>query len=461
MRLTGKEIMAACAGELLRGDAESVVTGFAIDSRQVSPGDFFVPLKGEHTDGHYYVGDAFNRGAAGTFYAQRPLPELPPGLVIGVADPLTALQQAAAYYRRKFKLHVIGVTGSSGKTTTKDFIAGIISGSLPTLKTAGNLNNEIGLPLTLLSLEEHHRAAVLEMGMSAPGEITALARLADPTIGVITNIGEAHMEHLGSMEAIAAAKGELLDYLGQSGTAVLNGDDPRLLEMGKRFPGKVYFYGFAAGDIRCVKLTRQGESSLFRVRFPDGQEGDFSLDMPGRHLVSNALAALAVGWLLKISPGKMAAGLQKSAVTSGRLQIREGAGGIKIIDDSYNANPASVKAALQVLRELGGDKTVAVLGDMLELGPVEVSAHREVGRFAAQCGLAALITVGERAKEIAAAATKAGLEARACEDHDGALAALRETVPGPGWYILIKGSRGMRMEKLVQSLLDLPEGEKK
>ncbi len=460
MRLSGKEIMKACAGELLQGNPESVVTGFAIDSRQVSPGDFFIPLKGERTDGHYYVHDAFNRGAAGTFYAQRPLPVLPPGLVIGVADPLKALQQTAAYYRRKFKLSVIGVTGSSGKTTTKDFIAGIISGSMPTLKTAGNLNNEIGLPLTLLSLEEHHRAAVLEMGMSSPGEIAALARLAAPSIGVITNIGEAHMEQLGSVEAIAAAKGELLDYLGKGGTAVLNGDDPHLLEMGKRFPGKVYFYGFDTGDIKCVRLTRQGESSFFRVRFPDGQEGDFSLDMPGRHLVSNALAALAVGWLLKISPAKMAAGLQKSVVTSGRLQISEATGGIKIIDDSYNANPASVKAALQVLQELGGDKTVAVLGDMLELGPAEISAHRAVGRYAAQCGIAALITVGEKAKEIADAAARAGLKACACEDHDGALAALREISPGRGWYILIKGSRGMRMEKLVQSLLALPEGER-
>ena len=198
---------------------------------------------------------------AGTFYAQRPLPELPPGLVIGVADPLKALQETAAYYRRKFQLHVIGVTGSSGKTTTKDFIAGIISGSMPALKTVGNLNNEIGLPLTLLSLEEHHRAAVLEMGMSASGEIAALARLADPSIGVITNIGEAHMEHLGSVEAIAAAKGELLDYLGRSGTAVLNGDDPRLLEMGKRFPGKAYFQ-VDTGDI--MRADRQGESSFFQ-----------------------------------------------------------------------------------------------------------------------------------------------------------------------------------------------------
>ncbi len=436
------------------------VTGFSIDSRKTCPGDFFIPLKGEHADGHCYVADAVERGAAGSFYAYQPLPALPStSLIIGVDDPLIALQQTAAFYRRKYDLPVIGVTGSSGKTTTKDFIAGVLSNRMTALKTVGNLNNEIGLPLTLLALEDYHQAAVLEMGMSAPGEIAALARIAHPSIGVIINIGEAHLELLGSIDAIARAKGELLDYIGASGTAVLNGEDPHLVDMGKHFPGKVYYYGFGQGEIRCTELTRQGESSLFRVRFPDGQEGRFSLTLPGRHLVSNALAALAVGWILGISPEEMGIGLQASQVTAGRLQIKETLGGVKIIDDSYNANPGSVKAALQVLKELGGGHSVAVLGDMLELGPAAAEAHNQVGLFAAQCGIGFLVTVGEMARETAAAALKAGLAAQACAGHEEAVTVVQNIAPGRGWYILVKGSRGMRMEKLVQLLLEVPEGE--
>jgi len=460
MQMRAKEILKACTGKLLQGDPETMVTGFAIDSRKVYPGDFFVPLKGEHTDGHCYLAEAIYKGAAGSFFAGRFLPSLPPGsLIVEVEDPLKALQRVAAYYRRKFSLPVIGVTGSSGKTTTKDFIAGVISGRLLTLKTAGNLNNEIGLPLTLLNLNSDYQAAVLEMGMSALGEIDLLARIAHPTIGVITNIGEAHLELLGSVEAIARAKGELLDYLGAGGTAVLNGDDPRLVEMGKRFPGKVYYYGFAPGDIECLWLTRQGESSFFRVRFPKGEEADFNLALPGRHMVSNALAALSVGWLLKISPEDMQSGLQEAQVTAGRQQIKETAVGVKIIDDSYNANPSSVKAALKVLAELGGNKTVLVLGDMLELGNESLFAHREVGRFAARCGIGALISVGGLAKEAASAALEAGLPVRICSDQQEAFAAVQEMFPEKGWYILVKGSRGMRMEKLVQLLLASPGRE--
>lgn len=413
--MKGMEIIEACRGELLRGDPQTTVTGFAIDSRQVREGDFFVPLKGEREDGHRYIPGAIAGGAAGSFYALREaLPPLPRrSLIIGVADPLQALQQVAAAYRRRFTLPVIGVTGSSGKTTTKDFIAGVLSGAMEVLKTPGNLNNEIGLPLTILALEEGHRAAVVEMGMSAPGEITSLARVARPGIGVITNIGEAHLEQLGSIEAIARAKGELLDQLGAGGVAVLNGDDFRLVELGKRFPGKVYYYGFTHGHTRCLELVRRGESSVFRVRFPGGRESSFMLPLPGRHLVGNALAALTVGWLFKINPAVMQEGLQAGRVAAGRLEIRETASGARVIDDSYNANPGSVRESLQVLRELAGEKGVAVLGDMLELGPAAPEAHRAVGRFAARCGIGALVTVGELSKETAAGAREAGLAAEA------------------------------------------------
>ncbi len=462
MSIRGTDLLEACRGELLQGDPQQVLAGFSIDSRTIRRGEFFVPLRGEKEDGHDYVPAAVAAGAAGSFYARRPLPALPPqALIIGVPDVLQALQQAAAYHRRRFRIPVIGVTGSSGKTTTKDFIHGVLSGAMKVLKTEGNLNNEIGLPLTLLRLDVSCRAAVLEMGMSAPGEIAALAKWAAPNIGVITNIGTAHLEMLGSVEAIAAAKAELLQALGPQGIAVLNGDDARLREMAARFEGKAYTYGFEHGDFRAVAWTRQGESSIFRVRFPGGEEAAFTLLRPGRHLVSNALAAIAVGWLLGVSPDQMQAALAGIEMTPGRLQLLESPAGWKIIDDSYNANPDSVRAALEVLRDLGGAQSVAVLGDMLELGPGGPEAHREIGRFAARARIGALVAVGELGAEIAAGAAEEGLPAVACRSHAEALEAVKKMLPpeSAGWYILVKGSRGMRMENIVQGLMEMREGD--
>ena len=312
MKLKGSELMKAAKGRHLQGDLHLEITGFSIDSRHVKEGDFFVPFKGENTDGHLYLAAAAENGAAGAFCEPLSLPEakLPDSfLLIEVDNTLIALQNVAKECRKGYQLPVIGITGSSGKTTTKDFTAGVLSAKFNVLKTRGNLNNEIGLPLTILELEEYHEAAVLEMGMSAPGEITTLCEIADPTIGVITNIGEAHIELLGSIEAIAKAKGELLDYLGSGGVAVLNGDDPRLLKIGRRFPGKVFYYGFNQGDIKGFSLSQRGEKCFFRVRFPDTGEGEFIVPLPGRESASNALAALTVGYILGLSLPQMQEGL--------------------------------------------------------------------------------------------------------------------------------------------------------
>lgn len=371
-----------------------------------------------------------------------------------------ALQQTAGEFRNKFSLPVIGVTGSSGKTTTKDMIAAVLGCKIRVLKTAGNLNNEIGLPLTIFQLETSHQAAVLEMGMSAPGEIMTLARIARPGIGVITNIGEAHLEQLGSLQAVAGAKGELLDYLGREGTAVLNGDDPRLREMGSRFPGKVYYYGFAGRDICCIEHIRQGEKSFFRVRFPDRREGEFEMAFPGRHLISNALAAISIGWLFNIEPPEMRAALAGGQISRGRLEISSMKTGARVIDDSYNANPSSMRASLQVLGELAAGKGVAVLGDMLELGTAALEAHREVGRYAAECGLHKIIAVGDMAREIARGAREKGAVAEAYESNEEAVQALKMLSLDEGWYILIKGSRGAQMEKIVQELSGYSEGDR-
>ncbi|HHX87154.1 MAG TPA: UDP-N-acetylmuramoyl-tripeptide--D-alanyl-D-alanine ligase [Firmicutes bacterium] len=453
MKITGNDILESTKGQLVNGDPGITVAGFSIDTRQLKPGQFFIPLAGEREDGHRYVLDALRKGASGSFYSLLPLPAFPAGsLIVQVGDTLTALQQLASAYRRRFTLPVIAVTGSSGKTTTKDLISSVLSGSQKVLKTAGNLNNEIGLPLTLLSLTGRHQAAVVEMGMSAPGEITALARVARPQVGVITNVGPAHLEQLGSLEGVARAKQELLNFMGGQGVAVLNGDDPLVREMGQNFPGKVYYYGFKTGDYRAAGWSASGEGSKFQVCFPDGQDYPFELSVPGKHMVENALAAIAVGSLFNLSPFQIARGLASCRFAGGRLQIRR-AGKVTLIDDSYNANPASMKASLQVLRQLGGSKTVAVLGDMLELGPTAPQAHREIGRYAAISGVAYVVTVGQLAGQIAAGAREGGVEAYACRDHSQALQVIYGLPLQEGWHILVKGSRGMKMEHIASGLL--------
>jgi len=456
MKLTGREIIRYSNGRLLQGSPEQEITGIAIDSRRVKPGDLFIPFRGENTDGHLYVAMAAEKGAAAAFYelgAARDETIPADFLLIGVNDSLLALQKMASAYRDEFDLPVIGITGSSGKTTTKDFTAGVLSANYETLKTSGNLNNEIGLPLTIMELEKKHRAVVLEMGMSAPGEIATLCRIAKPTIGVITNIGEAHIEMLGSIDAIANAKGELLDNLGSGGVAVLNSNDPRLLKLGRRYPGKAFYYGFNQGDIKGFSLSQRGENCFFRVRFPDNREGLFETPLPGRESASNALAALTVGYILGLDLNQMQEGLKKSETSEGRLQVFYNSKGIGIIDDTYNANPDSVRAAFKVLTGLGGDKTVAVLGDMLELGFAAREAHTSIGRFAADCSLKYLVTVGELAALAADEAARFGVQISKCSDHEEALTVLATLPLQKNWFVLVKGSRGMKMENIVREFI--------
>ncbi len=455
MNLTIREITAAASGFLLTGAGEESPRGFSIDTRTLERGDFFVPLKGGQRDGHEYIPEAFARGAAGTFVAREREKEFRPparGAVVLVADPLKALQHTAAYYRQLFSLPVVAVTGSAGKTTTKDFIAAVLGEKYRLLKTEGNLNNEIGLPLMLLRLSAGHRAAVLEMGMSGFGEIAFLTRMARPTLGVITNIGEAHLEMVGSLEGVARAKGELLEGMDPGGTAVLNGEDPRLRELGERFPGKTIYYGFREEyPVRGENLaTREGRAefdlclpgAVFKVRLPQW----------GRHTVLNALAAAAVGWQLGLAPRDIKGGLEGAAVTSGRLQVEERAG-MTVINDTYNANPTSARASLEALSDMAGERPKgAILGDMFELGAGAPEHHEAVGRFAAGQGLAYLITLGDLSRQTAAGARQAGMErVRACLKEEEALKALKEFA-SPGDCLLIKGSRGMQMEGIVGAL---------
>ncbi len=457
MRLKGTEIIEKSGGRLLQGEPDQFISGCAIDSREVCSGNLFIPFAGERTDGHLYIARAAEQGAAAAFHelGKPQDPKIPPDfLLIGVESTLGALQQLAAAYRKYFDLPVVGITGSSGKTTTKDFTAGVLSVKYNVLKTTGNLNNEIGLPLTILQLTEDHQVAVLEMGMSAAGEIKTLCEIANPTIGVITNIGEAHVELLGSIEAIARAKGELLDYLGSGGVAVLNGDDPRLLDLGERFPGKAYYYGFNQGDIKGLQLSHRGEKSFSRVRFPNNTEGWIESPLPGRESVSNALAALTVGYLLELNLPQMHQGLKASEFSAGRFQVLHTEDGMTLIDDTYNANPSSVRAALKVLADTDKLQKVAVLGDMLELGDAAKEAHLSVGRFVAECGINCLVAVGELSRDMVEGAKSAGITAvYSCPDHDQALDALKKLGLNGDWAILVKGSRGMRMEVIARALI--------
>lgn len=470
------QIVQAMDAQLLLGvpTSETLVQGVSLDSRTARAGDLFFALAGQKTDGHHYVAAAFEAGAVAAVVSR--FPEglenrefTAPKFLLKVADPLAALQKLAGWYRQQFDLPVVGVTGSTGKTTTKDLIAAVLSSQGPVLKTEENFNNEIGLPLTVLGLEDQHWAAVLEMGMRGRGEIAALCHIARPTIGVITNIGHTHQELLGSIENIARAKGELLENLPAEGVAILNGDDPWLRQLAATAKCRVVFFGLKTRvDYRGGHIKQHGKRGVsFTLHLPEGGSVTVDLPVPGEHNVINALAAFAVGCQLGLGAEDMARALQQAKLSSRRLDFRPGPQGAIIINDVYNANPDSMRAALQVLQAValeeaeknknaasGTPRTVAVLGEMYELGDFCSEGHRLVGEEVARLNISLLITVGELAEDIALGAKKAGFPAsRVVSVKTNAEAArivleLLETRD----VILVKGSRGMRMEQIVEAI---------
>jgi UDP-N-acetylmuramoyl-tripeptide--D-alanyl-D-alanine ligase len=452
------QVVAAMNGRLLQGNPEAVVSGIAIDSRGASPGQLFFAFSGSRVDGHRFVGDALSRGAAAVISRRVSVHSDQP--LIMVEDTLLALQALAGYYRGLFTAPVVAVTGSTGKTTTKDLITGVLAADMLVLKTKGNQNNEIGLPLTLMRLNRHYGAVVLEMAMRGRGEIAALCRIGQPRVGVITNIGMTHLESLGSQQAIAEAKGELLEALPPDGCAVLNGDDPWQRQLATKCRSEVLYYGLE-GDVgpgaavSAQNIVMHGlQGTEFLLRTPQGA-APCRLPLPGRHNISNALAAAGVGSWFGLQPALIARGLANVSLTEMRQEIKQGIRGSTIIDDTYNASPASVKAALRLLADVADrGRTVAVLGDMYELGPETVSGHRAVGEYAAVLQIDCLITVGDLAVEIARGARDAGLpEAgiRVFDDNRQVIAFMRDFVSS-GDLVLIKGSRVARMEEIVATL---------
>jgi len=464
------DVLEALSGVRPEGKDE-VITEATIDSRQVIPGSMFVALPGERTDGHDYIEQAFKRGAV-IALVQRDLTDRLPVLdirsglqpeainkiqgpfCIWVENTLKALQQVARFWRRKLTLRVVGITGSVGKSTTKELVAEVLSQRYRTLKNVGNLNNEIGLPLTLLSLTEGHERAVLEMGFYVPGEIAFLCDLAQPQIGVITNVSAVHAERAGSIEAIARGKAELIQVLPSApvGVAILNYDDPLVREMASQTKARVFFYGLDSGaDLWADGIESLGlEGIRFRLHYR-GEILHLRVPMIGRHSVHTALRAAAVGLVDNLTWQEIVDGLHTST-TQLRLMIVRAENGAMILDDSYNSSPESTLAALNLLDELEGRK-VAVLGDMLELGPYEEQGHVLVGVRASEV-VNELVTVGERGRIIANAALKAGLPASATKDFSNTqetIEYLRERLNDQD-VVLVKGSRAMQMDLIVAAL---------
>ncbi len=458
MKLEIQQIAHMTGGRIFPPAAQATVTGVSTDSRTIQPGDLFIPLRGPNFDGHDFLAEAMRRGAAASLsqdvIAGFPVP------VVGVTDTLTALGDLAAGWRRGFSGPVVAVTGSSGKTTTKDMLRAILAQNGPGVATEGNFNNLIGLPLTLCRLSPEDQWAVVEMGMSSRGEIARLAEIAAPTIGVITNIGPAHLEELQTIDGVARAKGELFAALPAGGTAVINADDERVARLPVANGAKRLFYGFdPTATVRATGLAGAGTGSTFTLQLPEGCL-PVRLAVPGRHNVANALAAAAAAHAIGIGGEEIARGLAAFRPGGGRLEVVELEGGMQLFDDSYNANPLSVKAALAALAESGGGRKFAVLGDMLELGDQAPALHREVGAVAAGA-VDGLVALGNFAKEVAAGAREAGLAAeriRVVQNHQDALAILRNWLV-PGCRVLVKGSRGMRMEKISTALRGAASGE--
>ncbi|WP_346354583.1 UDP-N-acetylmuramoyl-tripeptide--D-alanyl-D-alanine ligase [Azotosporobacter soli] len=445
-KFTLQEVCEA-TGAYVNSDEEILFSGVCTDTRKIKQGDLYVALQGENFDGHQFAAEAAQKGAAGIIAAKEITLDIP---VFKVRDTLAALQALAKFHRLRFSIPVIAITGSNGKTTTKDMVAAALASSYHVLKTQGNFNNEIGLPLTLLQLTQEHQAAVVEMGMRGLGQIRELMRIACPTHGIVTNVGETHMELLGSLEAIAAAKGELVEDLPETATVFLNYDNEYVRQMDVLAKGKVVFYGCdPASDVQALGNTYQNGRTRIDLRT---REGNWQLEIPvvGRHNVYNAMAAVAVAEALGVAKEKIAAGLSSLELSAMRLHV-ERRGAFCIINDAYNASPMSMLAALDALKEVSIGRRVAVLGDMLELGEVAAEAHARVGQYAVQSGVEVLIALGPWAKHLAHAAK---CDARSVvvywtESPSEAKAFLRQTLQA-GDTVLLKGSRGMRMEQMME-----------
>jgi UDP-N-acetylmuramoyl-tripeptide--D-alanyl-D-alanine ligase len=458
-KLGWEELMAGISGRLIQGDLGNKAMGVSTDTRTLKGGNLFVALKGPRFDGHGYLLQAFEKGAVAALVSELLKSEswAPDRIVIRVRDTLAALGDLAALWRRKFSVTMIGISGSNGKTTTKEMLAGILEREGPTLKNTGNLNNAIGLPLSLFSLNGNHRFAVMEMGMNHLGEIARLCQIARPSVGLLTNIGPAHLEGLGSLSLIAKAKGELFEALDVNHWAAINYDDPRIRDLARSCRARKITFGLdPKAEVRAEQIGLTPQGGRFRILF-QGERAEVALPIPGEHNISNALGAVAAALALGLSLEKIRPGLEGFRLPEHRLQLKRGLKGVHLIDDSYNANPASLKVALntfQALRE--GKRGGLVLGDMLELGDQASEAHREIGRIIGEMDVSYLLTLGPLSQDLLSEALKGGRpphKAFGAESHEEIINELLNLIR-EGDVILIKGSHGMDMETVVRALED-------
>ncbi len=463
MQWTVERLVEATQGRLINGSRELRVGRISTDTRNLQPGDCFLALSGERFDGHDFIPAALEKGAhAFIISSSRKIPVLQAAgiAVIGVSDTLFALGEIARHHRNQYSIPVAGVTGSNGKTSTKEILASILAQKHSVLKNQGNFNNLIGVPLTLLSLDSHHETAVVEMGINIPGEMARLCEISNPTVGIITNIHPAHLEGLGSLDRILEEKSRLWEALPADGTAVVNLDDPRLAKRSESLKCRRITFSVRdrAADVGVSGAIEFGmKSTDFRIRLGSDTVVPVSLPVPGDHQVRNALAASAAAWAMGESTEAIALGVSACRPMGRRMQIRQLDDGRVILDDTYNANPESVLAAVRAaLKVSHGGIVLAVLGEMKELGPESATLHRDLGREIGSLGLAGLITVGDLAREIVEGAREAGMDHSGCrhaKSREQAIAWLRERKIEHSW-ILVKGSRAMAMERIVEGILD-------
>jgi UDP-N-acetylmuramoyl-tripeptide--D-alanyl-D-alanine ligase len=459
----------ATAGKLEVKEVSFPFTGVDTDSRSISKGELFVALSGENFDGHDFVRAALERGAAGVMAQESRVRDCLPichereRALVAVPDTISALGDLARAWRVKLNPKVVAITGSSGKTTCRDMLAAILARRFSVLVPVANFNNLIGLPLTLLRLRAHHRVAVLELGMNRSGEIARLTEICRPDVALITNVAPAHLEFLGTVEDVTRAKGELFSAMPDGSVAVVNLDDARVSDLARDLSNPRVSYGLAANEaeVRGGGVSFEDVKGMRFTLDIKGDNREVSIGAFGRHNVQNAVAAAAAAFAMGASPEEIAAGLAGYRPVSMRLNHKISPGGINILDDTYNANPASVKAAVDALAALkGGARAVVALGDMRELGGESEELHREVGRYIANSGANVLYAVGEFARATVDGAREAGMaedKAMVCDGHEPIADALKKIVQKGDW-VLVKGSRLAYMENVVSLLLDQPEG---
>jgi UDP-N-acetylmuramoyl-tripeptide--D-alanyl-D-alanine ligase len=446
-----EEIIHACSAIPFNCGSVDQITGITTDSRKLQRGDLFVALKGEKFDGHEYAETAVKNGAAVVLSHQK-LKGSTPYLLVG--DTLAALHKLAKYYKSKFSIPFIAITGSSGKTTTKDMIASVLSEKYNVLKTEGNFNNAIGLPLTLFRLEKGHEICVIEMGMNSLGEIEVLADIVRPQAGVITNVGTAHIENLITRENILRAKLEMFTYFNSSNTAVINGDNDMLQKLETK-SYKVIRYGLESqNDCKAVDIVEKGEAGIaFNVLY-QGKTESYQVPMPGIHNVYNALSAISIAKMYGLTSGEINNGLANFKPSKMRMEIFKGCMNTKIINDAYNANPDSMMAAINVLSGMDAPgRRVCILGDMLELGSYAAEGHSQVGRFAVENKVDVIIAVGKMASDIIRGASMVGANQQLyCFENNSEVIDNLKGIIKYNDTILVKGSRVMHMENIVESL---------